>query len=157
MKMKSAIAALLLACTALPLCAQNAAPSAAQIKMKLVQIELEVALKQFEKVATLLADASIEHQLLEAEGLNDAQREEKANKAENKIKRLELIKDRLQAEIQERSAQLESIRVKLPALHDYNLLPAAPVALPTISDAPVPLAPSIQPTPSVTPGIPRAN
>ena len=155
MKMKSAIAALLLACTALPLRAQNAAPSAAQIKMKLVQIELEVALKQFEKIATLLADAGTELQLLEAAGLTDAQREEKAGKAENKIKRLENIKARLQAEIQERSAQLESIRVKLPALHDYLTQPAAPSALPAVSDVPVPLAPGTQTTPNAVPVSPR--
>ena len=110
MKMKSAIAALLLACTVLPLRAGEAAPSAAQIEMKMKQIELEVALKQYEKILTMLVEARIEMELLGARGdLSEAQLKEKAGLAE-KTKRLEDIKARLREEVQVKGKELEEMR-----------------------------------------------
>ena len=82
MKMKSVIAALLLTCTVLPLRAGEAAPSAAQIEMKMKQIELDVALKQYEKILTMLVEARIEMELLGARGdLSEAQLKERAGLA----------------------------------------------------------------------------
>ena len=123
MKMKFTIAAAIL--LAAPLCAiaqkspvVGEVPTGPQIEMKMKQIELDVAMKQFEKIATSLAGARTESQLLDRSELSEEQIKQKMNQADEKLARLTKLKDELQNEIREKVAELDQFRRRFQQAKD---------------------------------------
>ena len=142
--------------------------------MKMRQIELDVALKQFEKAVSSLAEARSEMQLLDQDILGDAAFKEQINRAERKLQRLAQIKAELEKDIRENIEMIEEYRKKY-AIADAPVPPlldpptavnrpgpvpgeALPRALPTpatverrpvppVNPPPAPAAPS--PTPPI--------
>ncbi len=115
-----------------------------QIEMKMRQIELDVALKQYEKTVTLLAEAHSETQLLDQDALDEASFKELMSKAERRVQRLTQIKVEL----------VREIRGKIDTIEEYRKEYA-------ITDAPVPplLDPPIGenlPVPAAGGALPRA-
>ena len=88
------------------------------IEIKIRQIELDVALKQYEKIAGALAEAQSSVELMDTHELSDVQIKEKRLRAEEKLARLAQIKDRLRAEIMRTDADLEVLRRKYGATAD---------------------------------------
>ena len=96
-------------------------PTGAQIEMKMIQIELDVALKQFEKLETTLADARSEMQLLDEGTLGEKSHEELLSRAQRKFERVSRLKAGLQDEIRRKVGEIDVYRQKY-----------------SITDAPVP-------------------
>lgn len=96
----------------LPVRAGAAVPGG-EVEMRVLQIELEVALKQFEKIATAYVDAQTAAALLDQDELSDAQFTEKKKRAEEKVMRLTEIKLRLRSEIARATDELEARRKQL--------------------------------------------
>ncbi len=114
-KMKTKVATILLvlmSLATLPMHADEPAPSTAQLELKIKQIELDVALKQFEKVSTTLAEAELDDRLADPEGKNDEQIKAQRNSAERKIAILTEMKDRLRGEILKNGVEIEALRKK---------------------------------------------
>lgn len=145
MKTKPAILAVILATAALPLRAGDtpvpttdlrptptvandpvraveSVPGSVQIQMKILQIELDVALKQYEKIATALGEAKSENELIDTHDIGDAQLKEKKRRGEEKLERLLQLADRLRQEIMRASDRLEMLRKKYGVSADPSLL-----------------------------------
>jgi hypothetical protein len=137
--------------------------SEADITLRLEQIELDVALKQFEKVASALAEFSLEASLAESEDLPAEKLKELQDRRERRLVVLQKTKEELRAEIRERGAKLEKLRAQathtrsanrsdavLPPSDDSRAAPGTPKKADPF------LAPSVPRPPSapVTPGQP---
>lgn len=99
----------LLSLTALPLRASDAAPTTVQVALIMKKIELDVALKQFEKVENALADARTELALISISTGTEAQKAEQSNALKAKLELLSQLKLQLRNEIEERSAETEKL------------------------------------------------
>ncbi len=116
-----------------PFVSNGPAPSGGQIEMRVLQIELDVALKQYEKIASALAETQSSMELLDGDVLGDVQLKELRNRAEEKLARLAQIKDRLRAEIMRTDLDLEALRKKsgttaaapVPAAGGFGLAPGS--------------------------------
>ena len=105
----------------------------ASVEIKIRQIELDVALKQYEKIATALAEAQYSMELLDSHEFTDVQLREKRGRAEEKLARLAQIKDRLREEIMRTDTELEALRKKsgttadapVPAVGGFGLAPGS--------------------------------
>ncbi len=84
----------------------------ASVEIKILQIELDVALKQYEKIASALAESQYSMELLDGHVLGEVQLKELRNRAEEKLARLAQIKDRLHAEIMRTDTALDALRKK---------------------------------------------
>ncbi len=96
----------------------------APIEIKVRQIELDVALKQYEKIATAFAEAQSEAELFDSREISDAQLKEKRIRVEEKLMRLSQIKDRLRAEIMRTDAELADLRKKYGVPTDVPVMGA---------------------------------
>lgn len=146
-------------------------PTGPQIEMKMRQIELDVALKQYEKTVTLLAEAHSEAQLLDQDAFDEASFKELISKAERRLQRLTRIKAELVREIEGKIDTIEEYRKKyaitdapVPPLLDppigENLpIPAAGGAPPPVLPTPITIErPPGQPVnPPLAPGAPSAT
>ena len=146
----------------------DAIPTGARIEMKMRQIELDVAMKQFEKIQTALAETRVEAQLLDESLLGAEAYKEKTRRAEVKTARLMNLKIELQEEILKNVAEIEQYRMEYPLADEpvpdtTDLMirvprPPAPI-LPTPArspGSPPPVAPSfneVKPAPSGIPGL----
>ncbi len=104
----------------------GAAPTGGEIEMRVLQIELEVALKQFEKIAAAYVDASTAAELLEQNELSDAQFAKQKKRAEEKVNRLGGSKSLLRSEIARATDEFEARRKQLGLSADAPA-PDAPV------------------------------
>ncbi len=100
----------------------------AQLELKIKQIELDVALKQFEKVTTTLADASLEARLFDRQAHSEEELKAQLSRTDQKIAVLSEMKDRLREEILKQGAEIEMMRKKwgLPATGPEKLDPNVP-------------------------------
>ena len=105
----SLLLVVLLSLTALPLRASDAAPTTAQVELIMKKIELDVALKQFEKIENALADARTELALISLSTGTDAQKADQSNALKAKLELLSQLKQQLRNEIEERSAETEKL------------------------------------------------
>ena len=143
-------------------------PTRARIEMKMKQIELDVAMKQFEKIQTALAETRVEAQLFDETLLGAEAYKEKTRRAEVKTARLMNLKIELQEEILKNVVEIEQYRMEYPLADEpvpdtTDLMirvprPPAPI-LPTPArppGSPPPVAPSfneVKPAPSGIPGL----
>ena len=111
------ILVILMSFATLPLRADEPETNLARLELKVKQIELDVALKQFEKVTTSLADASLEAQLFDRQALTDEQLKAQLSRTDQKIAVLSEMKHRLREEILKQGMEIEAMRKKwgLPA------------------------------------------
>lgn len=144
-------------------------PTRARIEMKMKQIELDVAMKQFEKIQTALAETRVAAQLLDETLLGEGAYNEQTRRAEVKTARLRKLKDELQDEILKNVAVIEQYRKEyrfsdepVPLTTDTMIrepwhAPAqihpTPASPPASAALPAPLFNELKPAPAGIPGV----
>ncbi len=81
----------------------------AQVDLKMKQIELQVAFKQFEKLENALADARMELELDQLSSGTDAQKAAHSKTLADKYELLNHLKAHLRDEIQQKRAEIEEL------------------------------------------------
>lgn len=81
----------------------------AQVDLKMKQIELQVAFKQFEKLENALSDARMELELDQLSSGTDAQKAVHSKTLADKYELLNHLKARLRDEIQQKRAEIEEL------------------------------------------------
>lgn len=155
MNLKSTIAATILLIA--PLCTHgqtawtstsrrgDALPTGPQIEMKMKQIELDVAMKQFEKIQTSLAEARVELRLLDESLLGEEAYKEQMARAERKMERLAKLNVELEQEIHRHVSIIEEYRKK------YSITEAMPYTADPMVGGPRPAPTQFFPPPTSPP------
>jgi len=109
MKHRLALVLFMAALSIAPLVAGDAAPKATPVRQKIREIDLNIMLKQYEYVATQLAEMRLKVRLLEIEeGLTDAERKGKLATLRKKIELMQSISDEYRAEAEWRDDKEKS-------------------------------------------------